>query len=80
MVTMKHRHYAWRKTITIYSNNMITWQHNSNVIRNPNDAISRRRSHLLALSERCHCIIDPVRFFTGGTPAERRGGIGAVPL
>ena len=80
MVTVKRRHIDWRKTILIYSDNMIACKHTSNVRINHNNTISRGCSCLLALSARRRHIIDPGRFLMGGTPAERIGDIGAVLL
>ena len=64
----------------IYSNNMIAWQHHSNVNSDTKDTRSRRRSRLLTLSAQHRRIINPGQFLTSGPPAERRGDICAVPL
>ena len=59
---------------------MIAWKHTSNVSSDTNNARSRGRSCLLAISAwRCH-IINRVLFLTGGTPSERRGDRGEVLL
>ena len=78
-MTVKRRHCDWRKTMMIYSNNMIDWQHTCNVISNTNYTRYHGHSRFLDLSAWRLRIIHPGHFLTGGTPAERRGGRGAVP-
>ena len=69
---VKRCHCDWRKTMMNYSNNMITWQHTWNLIRNTNDTRSYGHFVLLDISVyRCR-IIDPGWLLTGGPPAERR--------
>ena len=79
MMTVKQRNCSWRGEMMIYSDSMIAWQHTCNASRNTNDARPCGHSSLLALSARRRHIIDPGHFFTGGLPAERRGGRGVVP-
>ena len=49
-------------------------------VHNEVDARSRECSHILALSSRRCCIIDPGQFLMGGPPMARRGDGGAILL
>ena len=64
----------------MHIDNLMAWQHTSNVSINPNDANSCRRSRFLEISAQRRCIIGPGQFLTADPTAGRKGNIVTVLL
>ena len=77
-MTVKRRHFSWRKMMITYSDNIIACRHSFNVSINPNGTRSHGCFRLLVLSARHLRIINPGRSLTGEPPAKRRGDRGLV--